>query len=60
MKGRTYALAGALAIAAATLGLAVNGTQADARRDASKSRVRARWSWPKMPLPSAGDLAPRS
>ena len=55
MKGRTYALAGALAIAAATLGLAVNGTQADARRDAKIPSYVPDGSWPQMPLPSAGD-----
>ena len=55
MKGRTYALAGALDVAAAGLGLAVNGTQADSRRDAHLLAYTVDGSWPQMPLPSAGD-----
>ena len=55
MKGRTVALTGALVAAAAALGLAVNGTQADARRDSRISSYIPDGSWPQMPLPSAGD-----
>ena len=56
MKGRTYAYAGALAVAVATLGLSVSGTHADSRRDGRIPSFAVDGSWPKMPLPSAGDF----
>jgi hypothetical protein len=52
MKGRRYLYAGAAALAIAGLGLSVSLSQADAPRT---PRYAVDGSWPKMPLPSAGD-----
>jgi hypothetical protein len=56
MKGKTYALSGALVVAAASLGLSVTLSQADARRDSKVPTYVVDASWPQMPLPSAGDF----
>lgn len=52
MKGRPYLYAGAAALALAGLGLSVSLSQADSPRT---PRYVVDGSWPKMPLPSAGD-----
>ena len=56
MKGRRYVFAGAAAVVAVSLGVALS-TQADPKT--SKEGVPTYTvdaSWPKMPLPSAGDF----
>ena len=55
MEGKTVALAGALVVAVAGLGLAVNSTQADSRMESKVPSFTVDASWPQMPLPSAGD-----
>jgi len=56
MKGRPYLVGGALALAlAAALGLSTF-TQADPRKTPKIPTFVADGSWPKMPLPSAGDF----
>ena len=55
MNGKTVALAGALVVACAGLGLAVNSTQADSRMESKAPSFTVDASWPQMPLPSAGD-----
>ncbi len=62
MKGKSYIYAGALTLALATaLSLSASITQANTKHD-KKPKVpviRVDPSWPKMPLPSAGDLKDR-
>ena len=54
MRGKHYVYAGAAGLAlAAALSLSV--TQADTKRDPRVPRFAVDGSWPKMPLPSAGD-----
>ena len=56
MRGKHYVYAGAVGLAvAAALSLSVSVTQADAKRDPKVPRFTVDGSWPKMPLPSAGD-----
>jgi hypothetical protein len=55
MKGRTFVYAGAFALALAALGLSVSVTQADTKKSAKVPTFVVDGSWPKMPLPSAGD-----
>ena len=55
MNGKTVALAGALVVACAGLGLAVNSTQADSRMESKAPSFTVDASWPQMPLPSAGE-----
>ena len=56
MKARPYLLGGTLALAlAAALGLAASATQADTKKTPKIPTFVADGSWPKMPLPSAGD-----
>jgi hypothetical protein len=56
MKARPYLLGGTLALAVAVaLGLAASGTQADTKKTPKIPTFVADGSWPKMPLPSAGD-----
>ncbi len=56
MRGRHYVYAGAVGLAvAAALSLAVSITQADTKRDPKLPSFVADGSWPKMPLPSAGE-----
>ena len=58
MSGKHYVYAGAVALAAAgALGLSVSVTQATNSHDTPKlPRFAVDGSWPKMPLPSAGDF----
>ncbi|TMH23025.1 MAG: hypothetical protein E6H61_06600 [Betaproteobacteria bacterium] len=56
MRGKHYVYAGAVGLAvAAALSLSVSVTQADTKRDLKVPRFTVDGSWPKMPLPSAGD-----
>ena len=56
MKGRPYLYAGAVALAiAAGLGLSVSVTQADGHKSYKVPSFEVDGSWPKMPLPSAGE-----
>ena len=56
MKGRHYIYAGAAGLAvAAALSLSVSVTQADSKRDPKLPSFAVDGSWPKMPLPSAGE-----
>ena len=56
MRGKHYVYAGAVGLAvAAALSLSVSVTQADTKRDPKVPRFTVDGSWPKMPLPSAGD-----
>ncbi|HTO51205.1 MAG TPA: hypothetical protein VML91_26455 [Burkholderiales bacterium] len=56
MSGKRYMYAGAAALAvAAVLGLSVSVTQADSKPSPKLPRFVVDGSWPKMPLPSAGD-----
>lgn len=54
MKGKSFIYAGAAALVVA-LGLSVSVTKADSRRPVKLPRYEVDGSWPKMPLPSAGD-----
>ena len=61
MKGKPYVCAGTFALVLATaLGLSTSITQADSRKAPKLPTFVADGSWPKMPLPSAGDLELRS
>ena len=56
MKGKSYLYAGAVGLAvAAALALSVSVTQADTKKAPKLPTFVADGSWPKMPLPSAGD-----
>ena len=56
MSGKHYAYAAAVALAAAAaLGLSVSVTQANSKDPPKLPRFVPDGSWPKMPLPSAGD-----
>jgi hypothetical protein len=55
VNGKAVALAGALVVACAGLGLAVNSTQADSRLESKAPSFVVDASWPQMPLPSAGE-----
>ena len=56
MKVKGYVYAGTLALAlAAALGLSTTITQADPKKAPKIPAFVADGSWPKMPLPSAGD-----
>jgi hypothetical protein len=56
MRGKRYLYGGALALAvAAALGLSVSITQADTKKAHKAPSFVADGSWPKMPLPSAGE-----
>ena len=56
MKGKSYLYAGAAGLSlAAALGLSVSVTQADSNKAPKLPTFVADGSWPKMPLPSAGD-----
>jgi NHL repeat-containing protein len=56
MRGKHYVYAGAVGLAvAAALSLSVSVTQADTKREHKAPRFTVDASWPKMPLPSAGD-----
>ena len=57
MKGRRYLYAGAVGLAvAAALGLTVSVSQADSKKFPKVPSFAVDGSWPKMPLPSAGDF----
>ena len=57
MKGKPYVCAGTFALVLATaLGLSTSITQADSRKAPKLPTFVADGSWPKMPLPSAGDF----
>ena len=57
MKGKPYVFAGTFALVLATaLGLSTSITQADSRKAPKLPTFVADGSWPKMPLPSAGDF----
>jgi len=56
MRGKRYLYAGAVALTvAAALGLSVSVTQADNHKTPKVPSFAVDGSWPKMPLPSAGD-----
>ncbi len=56
MSGKRYLYAGAVALAvAAALGLSVPDTQADSKHSFKLPSFVPDGSWPKMPLPSAGE-----
>jgi hypothetical protein len=57
MKRKRYVYAGAVALTvAAALGLSVSVTQADSNKSLKVPNFAVDGSWPKMPLPSAGDF----
>jgi len=57
MSGKRYIYAGAVVLAvAAALAVSVSVTQADTKKDPKLPSFVADGSWPKMPLPSAGDF----
>ncbi len=57
MKRKRYVYAGAVALAvAAALGLSVSVTQADSNKSLKVPNFAVDGSWPKIPLPSAGDF----
>jgi hypothetical protein len=57
MSAKRYVYAGAAVLAvAAAVALSVSVTQADTNRDPKTPRFAVDGSWPKMPLPSAGDF----
>jgi len=56
MRGKHYIYAGAVGLAvAAALSLSVSVTQADSKKPPKLPSFAVDGSWPKMPLPSAGD-----
>ena len=55
MKGKSYLYTGGAALAVATLGLCVSLSQADSPHGPKVPNYVVDGSWPKMPLPSAGD-----
>jgi sugar lactone lactonase YvrE len=56
MNGKRYLYAGAVGLAvAAALSLSASVTQADPKKSPKVPRFAVDGSWPKMPLPSAGD-----
>jgi hypothetical protein len=57
MRGKRYLYAGAVGLAvAAALGLTVSASQADSKKFPKVPSFAVDGSWPKMPLPSAGDF----
>ncbi|HXZ55258.1 MAG TPA: hypothetical protein VEH03_07365 [Burkholderiales bacterium] len=57
MRGRRYLYAGAVGLAvAAALGLTVSASQADSKKFHRVPTFAVDGSWPKMPLPNAGDF----
>jgi hypothetical protein len=57
MRGKRYLYAGAVGLAvAAALGLAVSASQADSKKFSRVPSFEVDGSFPKMPLPSAGDF----
>jgi len=57
MRGKRYLYAGAVGLAAAVaLGLSVSVSQADSKQFHRVPSFAVDGSWPKMPLPSAGDF----
>ncbi len=57
MRGKHYIYAGAVGLAvAAALSLSVSVTQADTKKARGLPSFAVDGSWPKMPLPSAGDF----
>jgi hypothetical protein len=55
MKGKPYLYTGAAALAVSALCLSVSLSQADSSRSSRVPSYVVDGSWPKMPLPSAGD-----
>ena len=57
MKGKPYFYAGAVTLTlAAALGLSVSVTQADPKKTLKVPAIQVDASWPKLPLPVAGDF----
>lgn len=57
MRGKRYLYAGAVGLAvAAAVGLSVSVSQADSKNGPKVPSFAVDGSWPKMPLPSAGDF----